>query len=124
MTVEKERQVGGQRYNFFTGCTAGKSATIILRGGGEHFIDEAERSLHDAIMIVKRAMKHSDIVPGGGAIEMVCTCQVLAYCVSMVKLAECQLPSNAARVQSAEGASFGRSDYDICVWTTEYSDDA
>jgi len=66
----EEKQVGGERYNFFRGCKGGKSATIILRGGGEHFIDEAERSLHDAIMIVKRTMQHSDIVPGGGAIEM------------------------------------------------------
>eukprot|EP01126_Amoeba_proteus_P017649 TRINITY_DN185_c0_g1_i5.p1 TRINITY_DN185_c0_g1~~TRINITY_DN185_c0_g1_i5.p1 ORF type:complete len:565 (+),score=154.58 TRINITY_DN185_c0_g1_i5:196-1890(+) len=66
----EERQVGGQRYNFFTGCKLGKTATIILRGGGEHFIDEAERSLHDAIMIVKRAIQYQDTVPGGGAIEM------------------------------------------------------
>ncbi len=34
------------------------------------FIDEADRSLHDAIMIVRRALKHAEVVPGGGAIEM------------------------------------------------------
>ena len=34
------------------------------------FIDEADRSLHDAIMIVRRALKHAIVVPGGGAIEM------------------------------------------------------
>jgi len=66
----EERQVGGERYNFFTGCKESKSATIILRGGGEQFIEEAERSLHDAIMIVRRARKHSSVVAGGGAIEM------------------------------------------------------
>jgi T-complex protein 1 subunit eta len=66
----EERQVGGNRYNFFTGCPQAKTATILLRGGGEQFIDEAERSLHDAIMIVRRARKHSSIVAGGGAIEM------------------------------------------------------
>jgi T-complex protein 1 subunit eta len=65
----EERQIGGQRYNLFTGCPNGKTATIILRGGGEHFIEEADRSLHDAIMVVKRAVKHSDVVAGGGAIE-------------------------------------------------------
>jgi hypothetical protein len=42
----------------------------VLRGGSEQFIDEADRSLHDAIMIVRRALKHSEVVPGGGAIEM------------------------------------------------------
>jgi len=68
--IFEERQVGGQRYNLFTGCTQAKTATIILRGGGDQFIDEAERSIHDAIMIVKRARKHSSIVAGGGAAEM------------------------------------------------------
>jgi len=65
----EERQIGGQRYNLFTGCPNGKTATIILRGGGEHFIEEADRSLHDAIMVVKRAVKHSDVVAGGGTIK-------------------------------------------------------
>lgn len=43
---------------------------MVLRGGSEQFIDEAERSLHDAIMIVRRAMKNASVVPGGGAIDM------------------------------------------------------
>jgi len=66
----EERQVGGQRYNFFTGCDQAMTATILLRGGGEQFVDEAERSIHDAIMIVRRARKHNAVVAGGGAIEM------------------------------------------------------
>lgn len=44
--------------------------TIILRGGAEQFIEETERSLHDAIMIVRRTLKNDAIVAGGGAIEM------------------------------------------------------
>ncbi|KAH3765247.1 Tcomplex protein 1, eta subunit [Pelomyxa schiedti] len=66
----EEKQIGKERYNLFTGCSSAKSCTIVLRGGGEHFIDEAERSLHDAIMIVRRAIKHNSVVAGGGAIEM------------------------------------------------------
>jgi len=66
----EERQVGGERYNFLTGCKEARTATIILRGGGDQFIDEAERSMHDAIMIVRRARKHTAVVAGGGAIEM------------------------------------------------------
>jgi len=66
----EERQIGSQRYNFFTGCERSRTATIVLRGGGEQFIDEAERSIHDAIMIVRRARKHHTVVAGGGAIEM------------------------------------------------------
>ncbi|KAF7490965.1 T-complex protein 1 subunit eta [Sarcoptes scabiei] len=66
----EEIQIGKERYNFFTGCPNSKTVTIILRGGAEQFIAETERSLHDAIMIVRRALKNDSIVPGGGAIEM------------------------------------------------------
>jgi len=66
----EEKQVGGERFNFFYGCPKSKTCTIILRGGAEQFMEETERSLHDAIMIVRRAMKNDSVVAGGGAIEM------------------------------------------------------
>lgn len=66
----EETQIGANRYNMFTGCVKARTSTIILRGGSEQFIDEAERSLHDAIMIVRRARKTHSVVAGGGAIEM------------------------------------------------------
>lgn len=66
----EEVQVGSERYNFFKGCPEAKTCTLILRGGAEQVIAEVERSLHDAIMIVKRAVSHNSVVAGGGAIEM------------------------------------------------------
>ncbi|KTW31241.1 T-complex protein 1, eta subunit [Pneumocystis jirovecii RU7] len=66
----EERQIGGERFNIFEGCPGAKSCTIILRGGAEQFIAEVERSLHDAIMVVRRTIKNSSIVAGGGACEM------------------------------------------------------
>jgi len=66
----EETQVGGERYNLFRGCPKGKTVTIVLRGGSQQFMDETERSLHDAIMIVRRAMKNDAVVAGGGAIEI------------------------------------------------------
>ncbi|KAM0131481.1 hypothetical protein ACHAP3_006842 [Botrytis cinerea] len=71
----EERQIGGERFNFFEDCPAAKTCTLVLRGGAEQFIAEVERSLHDAIMIVKRAIKNTTIVAGGGACEM----EVSAY---------------------------------------------
>ncbi|KAH8971342.1 hypothetical protein BDL97_02G135300 [Sphagnum fallax] len=68
--IFEERQVGNERFNIFTGCPRGQTATIVLRGGADQFIEEAERSLHDAIMIVRRALKNSTVVAGGGAIDM------------------------------------------------------
>ncbi|XP_014213650.1 T-complex protein 1 subunit eta [Copidosoma floridanum] len=66
----EERQIGGERFNIFTGCTNAKTCTFILRGGAEQFLEETERSLHDAIMIVRRMIKNDAVVAGGGAIEM------------------------------------------------------
>lgn len=71
----EERQIGGERFNFFEDCPEAKTCTLVLRGGAEQFIAEVERSLHDAIMIVKRAIKNHMIVGGGGAVEM----EVSAY---------------------------------------------
>lgn len=68
--VFEEKGLGDERYNFFTGCPKAKTATIILRGGGEQFLEETDRSVHDALMIVKRAMASKRVVAGGGAIEM------------------------------------------------------
>lgn len=60
----EEKQIGGDRFNIFSGCPNAKACTIILRGGGEHLLDETERSLHDAIMIVRRTVKNDLIVAG------------------------------------------------------------
>ncbi|XP_026190677.1 T-complex protein 1 subunit eta [Cyclospora cayetanensis] len=66
----EEAQVGSERYNILSECPEAESATILLRGGAPQFLDEAERSLHDAIMIVRRALRSHAVVGGGGAIEM------------------------------------------------------
>ncbi|CEP60047.1 chaperonin-containing T-complex subunit CCT7 LALA0_S01e01794g [Lachancea lanzarotensis] len=66
----EETQVGSERYNIFKGCPQAKTCTLLLRGGAEQVIAEVERSLHDAIMVVKRAIKSKLVVAGGGAIEM------------------------------------------------------
>lgn len=65
-----EKQIGGERFNIFTGCRNAKTCTIVLRGGSDQFLEETERSLHDAIMIVRRTIKNDAVVAGGGAIEM------------------------------------------------------
>lgn len=66
----EEKSVGDERMNFFVGCPGAKTATIVLRGGGEQFLEETHRSIHDALMIVKRSLANREVVAGGGAIEM------------------------------------------------------
>jgi T-complex protein 1 subunit eta len=68
--VFEERRVGDERFNVFTECPAKLTSTIILRGGTEQFIAESERSVHDALMVVKRSLESGSVVAGGGAIEM------------------------------------------------------
>ena len=66
----EEKQVGDERFNVFLDCPRKLTTTIVLRGGSEQFIAESERSIHDSIQIVKRALQSQKIVAGGGAIEM------------------------------------------------------
>lgn len=68
--IFEERQVGDERFNVFSECPMHLTSTIILRGGTEQFIAESERSVHDALMVVKRCLQSQAVVAGGGAIEM------------------------------------------------------
>lgn len=62
--------MGAARYNFLTGFDRVNVATIILRGGADQFIAESERSLHDAIMVVRKAFRSPAVVAGAGSVEM------------------------------------------------------
>jgi T-complex protein 1 subunit eta len=66
----EEVQLGNERYNMFTECPKTKTTTMVLRGGAGQYLEETARSLNDAIMIVRRAIKSHAVVAGGGAIEM------------------------------------------------------
>jgi len=66
----EERQVGDERFNVFEECSTSQTVTIILRGGTEQFIAESHRSIHDALMVVKRTISTKSVVAGGGAVEM------------------------------------------------------
>lgn len=45
------------------------SSSIVLRGANDYMLDEMERSLHDALSIIKRTLESGSVVPGGGAVE-------------------------------------------------------
>ena len=52
---------------FVEGCKHPKSITLLLRGGSQRVVDEVERSVHDALMVVKDVIENPLIVAGGGA---------------------------------------------------------
>jgi thermosome len=67
-TVE-ERKIEEDRWVFVEGCKHPKSVTLLLRAGSQRVVDEVERSVHDAIMVVRDVMELPSIVAGGGAPE-------------------------------------------------------
>jgi thermosome len=67
-TVE-EVKIGDDKLVYVRECKNPKAVTIVVRGGTEHVIDEAERSLHDGLCVVRNALEDGKIVAGGGAPE-------------------------------------------------------
>jgi len=66
----EERKIGEDKWVFIEECKNPKSVTILIRGGTEKFVDEAERAVHDALMVVKDVVTYPHIVAGGGAPEV------------------------------------------------------
>jgi len=64
-----EEKVGDGELIYIKGCSSTKAQTIVLRGANDYFLDEVERSLHDAMCIVKRTLESNTLAPGGGAVE-------------------------------------------------------
>lgn len=65
----EERTVGKDKMTFIEGCKNPKAVTVLLRGGSKMMVDEAERSFHDAICVVRNMVQEPKIVAGGGAPE-------------------------------------------------------
>lgn len=62
--------LGEDKALHFTGCAMNEACTIVLRGASTHILDEAERSLHDALCVLQQTVKESRTVYGGGCSEM------------------------------------------------------
>jgi thermosome len=66
-TLVEEKKVADDEMTFVTGCRNPKAVSILIRGGTEHVIDEVERSLEDALGVVRVAIEDGKMVAGGGA---------------------------------------------------------
>ena len=54
----------------FSGVAAGEACTVVLRGGTTQMVEEAERSLHDALSVLSQTVKETRVTLGGGCAEM------------------------------------------------------
>mmetsp|Transcript_20342 Transcript_20342/g.24389 ORF Transcript_20342/g.24389 Transcript_20342/m.24389 type:complete len:542 (+) Transcript_20342:99-1724(+) len=64
-----EERVGDDDILVVKNSGQSKAVTLLLRGASDMYLDEMDRSLHDAICIVKRTIESNNVVPGGGAVE-------------------------------------------------------
>jgi len=81
-TVE-ERKIEEDRWVFIEGCKHPKSVSLLLRGGSQRVVDEVERSVHDAIMVVRDVMEVPLIVAGGGAPETYVATKIRSWSKSL-----------------------------------------
>lgn len=65
----EEKTVEEDKWVFIEGCKNPKAVSLLIRGGSQRVIDEADRSIHDALMVVKDVIERPLILPGGGAPE-------------------------------------------------------
>jgi len=66
----EERKIGDDKMTFIEGCKNPKSVAILIRGGTERIVDEAERSIHDALSVIRDVVQEPKALAGGGAPEL------------------------------------------------------
>ena len=66
----EEIMIGEDKVISFKNCQEGRSSTIVLRGASTHLLDEAERSLHDALCVLVQTIKNKKVIYGGGHSEI------------------------------------------------------
>jgi thermosome len=68
-TVE-ERKISDENMVFVEGCKNPGAVSLLIRGGTELIVDEADRAIHDALCVVRTVIEDAKVVPGGGAPEI------------------------------------------------------
>ena len=75
--IVKQKKVESDKWVFIEGCRNPHSVTVLIRGGSQRVVDEVDRSIHDALMVVKDVIETPSIIAGGGSPE--------AYLASQLK---------------------------------------
>jgi len=65
----QQKKVESDKWVFIEGCKNPRSVTVLIRGGSQRVVDEVDRSIHDALMVVKDVVEKPAIVAGGGSPE-------------------------------------------------------
>eukprot|EP00934_Nitzschia_sp_Nitz4_P007450 Nitzschia sp. Nitz4//scaffold189_size62959//46055//47829//NITZ4_006316-RA/size62959-snap-gene-0.11-mRNA-1//-1//CDS//3329539920//7440//frame0 len=73
-----------ERILLLENCANQKAVTVLVRGGNKMIVDEAKRSLHDAICVVRNLVRDNRVVYGGGSAEISCSIAVKKYADTVV----------------------------------------
>ena len=79
----EERKVETDKWVFIEGCKNPKALSILIRGGSQRVVDEAERSIHDSLMAVRDVVEYPYVVVGGGAPEAVISRKLREWSTSL-----------------------------------------
>ncbi|MGY5859141.1 MAG: thermosome subunit beta, partial [Candidatus Thorarchaeota archaeon] len=67
--VVEEVRIGDDKLVYVRDCKDPKAVSIVIRGGTDHVVDEADRALHDALCVVRNVVEDGTYVAGGGSTE-------------------------------------------------------
>ncbi|MGA3109159.1 MAG: thermosome subunit alpha [Candidatus Bathyarchaeia archaeon] len=79
----EEVKIGDDKLIYVRDCKDPHSVTVMIRGGSDHVVDEAERSFHDALCVVRNVVEDRKIVAGGGAPEAETAKQLRDYALKV-----------------------------------------
>ena len=88
------------KWVFIEGCKNPKSVTILIRGGSQRLVDEAERSIHDALMALKCFVEYPFVVVGGGASEAIVSRKLREWSASLASRQQLAAEKYADAVES------------------------
>nr|WP_319375218.1 thermosome subunit alpha [uncultured Methanoregula sp.] len=95
----EERKISGGEMIFIAKCKNPKAVSIIVRGGTEHVVDELERAIHDALMVVSVVISGKKIVAGGGAPETELSLRLREYAASIGGRAQLAIETFASSME-------------------------
>ena len=98
--VVEESKIGDDKLTYVRDAKNPMAVTIVVRGGTEHVVDEADRSLHDALCVVRDAIEDSKVVAGGGAPEAETAKQLREYAVKVGGREQLAIESFAEAMES------------------------
>jgi len=96
----EERKIGDDKMVFIEGCKDPRSVAILVRGGTERIVDEAERSIHDALCVVRDVVQEPKILAGGGAPEIEIAKALREYAESLPGREQLAVQSFAEAIES------------------------